>query len=166
MGERQNLNLNCSIPSVIKTFEDTGRIRALTQDLKDDEKHHIFWESDLAKWMEGVFIHLQKIPDDELNQYAENLIDKLIANQEEDGYFNCFFSMNEPENKFTNLKVRHELYCAGHLMEAALEHLKLKGSSRFFDAMEKYMDHIAENFGKELGKKRGYPDIRKLNWHY
>ena len=74
--------------------------------------------------------------------------------------------MNEPENKFTNLKVRHELYCAGHLMEAALEHLKLKGSSRFFDAMEKYMDHIAENFGKELSKKRGYPDIRKLNWHY
>ena len=54
-GERQNLNLNCSIPSVIKTFEDTGRIRALTQDLKDDEKHHIFWESDLAKWMEGSF---------------------------------------------------------------------------------------------------------------
>ena len=149
--ERQNLNINSSIPAVLKTFEDRGRIRALTQELKDDENHHVFWESDLAKWLEGVLIYLQKNSDDELSQFAENLIDKLIANQEEDGYLNSFFTFNEPENKFTNLKDRHELYCAGHLMEAALEHLKLNGTSRFFDAMERYMDHIADTFGREQG---------------
>jgi DUF1680 family protein len=160
--ERQNLNINSSIPAVLKTFEDRGRIRALTQELKDDEKHHIFWESDLAKWLEGVLIYLQKNSDDELSQFAENLIDKLIANQEEDGYLNSFFTFNEPENKFTNLKDRHELYCAGHLMEAALEHLKLNGTSRFFDAMERYMDHIADTFGREQGKKRGYPGHQEI----
>jgi DUF1680 family protein len=57
--ERQRLNFNSSIPAVMKTFEDTGRIRALTQDLKNDEEHHIFWESDLAKWLEAVFVSLQ-----------------------------------------------------------------------------------------------------------
>ena len=160
--ERQRLNFNSSIPAVMKTFEDTGRIRALTQDLKDDEEHHIFWESDLAKWLEAVFVSLQKNPDNELNSYAENLIEKIISNQEENGYLNSFFTFFEPENKFQNLKVRHELYCAGHLMEAALEHLKLNGTSRFYDAMERYMDHIASTFGIEPGKKRGYPGHQEI----
>ena len=160
--ERQRLNFNSSIPAVMKTFEDTGRIRALTQDLKDDEEHHIFWESDLAKWLEAVFVSLQKNPDNELNKYAENLTEKIISNQEENGYLNSYFTFFEPENKFQNLKVRHELYCAGHLMEAALEHLKLNGTSRFYDAMERYMDHIASTFGIEPGKKRGYPGHQEI----
>jgi DUF1680 family protein len=160
--ERQRLNFNSSIPAVMKTFEDTGRIRALTQDLKNDEEHHIFWESDLAKWLEAVFVSLQKNPDNELNKYAENLTEKIISNQEENGYLNSYFTFFEPENKFQNLKVRHELYCAGHLMEAALEHLKLNGTSRFYDAMERYMDHIASTFGIEPGKKRGYPGHQEI----
>ena len=160
--ERQRLNFNSSIPAVMKTFEDTGRIRALTQDLKDDEEHHIFYESDLAKWLEAVFVSLQKNPDNELNKYAENLTEKIISNQEENGYLNSYFTFFEPENKFQNLKVRHELYCAGHLMEAALEHLKLNGTSRFYDAMERYMDHIASTFGIEPGKKRGYPGHQEI----
>ena len=160
--ERQRLNFSSSIPAVIRTFEDTGRIRALTHNLKDDEEHHIFYESDLAKWLEAVFVSLQKNPDNELNSYAENLIEKIISNQEENGYLNSFFTFFEPENKFQNLKVRHELYCAGHLMEAALEHLKLNGTSRFYDAMERYMDHIASTFGIEPGKKRGYPGHQEI----
>ena len=160
--ERQRLNFNSSIPAVMKTFEDTGRIRALTQDLKNDEEHHIFWESDLAKWLEAVFVSLQKNPDNELNKYAENLTEKIISNQEENGYLNSYFTFFEPENKFQNLKVRHELYCAGHLMEAALEHLKLNGTSRFYDAMERCMDHIASTFGIEPGKKRGYPGHQEI----
>lgn len=160
--ERQRLNFSSSIPAVIKTFEDSGRIRALTHELKDDEEHHIFYESDLAKWLEAVFVSLQKNPDNELNSYAENLIEKIISNQEENGYLNSFFTFFEPENKFKNLKVRHELYCAGHLMEAALEHLKLNGTSRFYDAMERYMDHIASTFGIEPGKKRGYPGHQEI----
>ena len=58
--ERFKLNKSVSIPTVMKTFEDTGRVRALTNELEDGEKQHIFWESDLAKWSEAVFLHLQK----------------------------------------------------------------------------------------------------------
>lgn len=103
--------------------------------------------------MEGALIHLQQEPDEELNAYVEDLIDQLIANQESDGYLNSFFIFLEPQNKSTNLKVRHELYCAGHLLEAALEHLKLHGASRFFEAMERYIDHIAQTFGPEPEKR-------------
>ncbi len=78
--ERQMLNRDHSLPAIIKIFEDTGRVRVLTQELKAEEKQHIFWESDLAKWMKGALIHLQQEPDEELNAYVENLIDQLIAN--------------------------------------------------------------------------------------
>ena len=97
------LNRDHSLPAIIKVFEDAGRVHALTRELKAEEKQHIFWESDLAKWMEGALIHLQQEPDEELNAYVEDLIDQLIANQESDGYLNSFFSFFEPQNKFTNL---------------------------------------------------------------
>jgi len=159
---RLQLNKSVSIPTVLKTFEDTGRVRALTKELKEGEKQHIFWESDLAKWMEAVFLHLQKEADPDLLEFADSVIEKLINNQESDGYLNSYFSFYEPDNKFTNLKVRHELYCAGHLLESALEHLKLNPNSKFFAAMEKYIDHIAEVFGTDEGQKRGYPGHQEI----
>ena len=126
---RKDINKNVSFYSVLKSFEDTGRVRALTKDLKDDEHHHIFWESDLAKLMESAFFMLHHQKDDKLIEITENIIDKIINNQEEDGYLNSYFSFYEPQNKFTNLRVRHELYCAGHLLESAVEHKKLNGES-------------------------------------
>jgi len=160
--ERFKLNKSVSIPTVMKTFEDTGRVRALTNELEDGEKQHIFWESDLAKWSEAVFLHLQKEEDPELMQFANSVIEKIINNQERDGYLNSYFRFYEPENKFTNLKVRHELYCAGHLLESALEHLKINPNSKFFAAIEKYIDHIAKVFGTEEGQKRGYPGHQEI----
>ena len=62
------------------------------KDLKDDEHHHIFWESDLAKLMESAFFMLNHQKDDKLIGITENIIDKIINNQEEDGYLNSYFS--------------------------------------------------------------------------
>ncbi len=115
--KRKEINKKISFYAILKTFEDSGRIRSLTKDLKDDETHHIFWESDLAKLMETAFFILNHEHDDKLINICNDIIDKIIHNQEEDGYLNSYFSFNEPENKFTNLRVRHELYCAGHLAE-------------------------------------------------
>ena len=160
--KRKEINKKISFYAILKTFEDSGRIRSLTKDLKDDETHHIFWESDLAKLMETAFFILSHEKDDKLISICDNIIDKIIHNQEDDGYLNCYFSFNEPENKFTNLRVRHELYCAGHLLESAVEHKKLNGDSKFFNAMEKYIDHIANIFGREKGKRKGYPGHQEI----
>ena len=155
--ERKELNKNISLYAVLKSFENSGRVRALTGDNTEKEKPHIFWESDLAKLMEGAFFSMQQEKDDELEKICDTIIDKIIANQEDDGYLNYFFTRHEPENKFTNLRDRHELYCAGHLLESAIEHHKATGNSKFFDAIEKYIDHIISKFGREEGKMRGYP---------
>ena len=161
--ERKKLNKSVSLYAVLKSFEDTGRIRALTSDNDPvKERPHIFWESDLAKLMEGAFFSMQQEKDEKLEQICDSIIDKIIANQEEDGYLNYFFSKHEPDNKFTNLRDRHELYCAGHLLESAVEHHKATGNSKFFDAMERYVDHIISKFGKEEGKMRGYPGHQEI----
>ena len=160
--ERKELNKNTSLYAVLKTFEDSGRVRALTGDNADNERSHIFWESDLAKLMEGAFFSIQQEKDEKLEKICDSIIDKIIANQEKDGYLNFYFTKHEPENKFTNLRDRHELYCAGHLLESAVEHHKATGNSKFFDAMEKYVDHIISKFGREEGKMRGYPGHQEI----
>ncbi len=160
--ERKELNKNTSLYAVLKTFENSGRVRALTGDNTENERPHIFWESDLAKLMEGAFFSMQQEKDEKLEKICDSIIDKIISNQEEDGYLNFYFTKYEPENKFTNLRDRHELYCAGHLLESAVENHKATGNRKFFDAMEKYVDHIISKFGKEEGKMRGYPGHQEI----
>jgi DUF1680 family protein len=90
--ERKELNKNVSLYAVLNSFEDTGRIRALTGDNDPDkERPHIFWESDLAKLMEGAFFSMQQEKDEKLEKICDSIIDKIIANQEEDGYSKLFF---------------------------------------------------------------------------
>ena len=161
--KRKELNKNTSLFAVMKSFEDTGRVRAMTGDNDPvKQRPHIFWESDLAKLMEGAFFSIQQEKDEDLEKKMDSIIDKIIANQEEDGYLNYFFSRHEPDNKFTNLRDRHELYCAGHLLESAIEHHKATGNSKFFEAMERYVDHIITKFGREEGKMRGYPGHQEI----
>ena len=66
------------------------------------ERPHIFWESDLAKLMEGAFFSMQQEKDEKLEQICDSIIDKIIANQEEDGYLNYFFSRAVFLNPFFN----------------------------------------------------------------
>jgi len=159
---KKELNKNVSLQEVLKTFENSGRIRALTKENTSKEKPHIFWESDLAKLMEGAFFSMQQEKDEGLFKICDSIIDKIIANQEQDGYLNYFFTFHEPDNKFTNLRDRHELYCAGHLLESSIEHHKATGDSKFIDAMEKYVDHIISKFGREDGKIKGYPGHQEI----
>ena len=83
--ERKELNKNTSLYAVLESFEKSGRIRALTGDNKKNERPHIFWESDLAKLMEGAFFSMQQEKDEKLEQICDSIIDKIIANQEKDG---------------------------------------------------------------------------------
>ena len=160
--KRKDLNINSSFFEILNSFEKSGRIRALTNENTSSEKPHIFWESDLAKLMEGAFFSMQQEKNKNLKNKCDNIIKKIINNQEDNGYLNFFFKFHEPENKFTNLRDRHELYCAGHLLESAIEHSKATEENHFLNSIEKYIDHIIDTFGREVGKKRGYPGHQEI----
>jgi len=117
----------------------------------------VFQDSDLAKWLEAVAYSLAAHPDPELEELADQVIDLIEKAQREDGYLNTYFILAEPEKRWTNLRDWHELYCAGHMMEAAVAYYEATGKRRFLDVMCRFADHIDSVFGTEPGKKRGYP---------
>ncbi len=147
---KEDLNRDVTIPAVYERFYDTGRIDAFKCDWKEGmpNKPHYFWDSDVAKWMEGAAncLFREEIP--ELSAKVEELIDRIEANQGEDGYFNIYFTVVAPDKRFKDRNC-HELYCAGHLMEAACAYYHATGKDRFLKIMEKYVDHIAQVFMKD-----------------
>lgn len=147
---KEELNRTTTIQAVYDRFFETGRVGAFQFDWKEDmpNKPHVFWDSDIAKWMEGAAYILKKHPDPDLEKKVDDLVDLIAKHQDANGYFNIYYTVCEPENRFTN-RDKHELYCAGHLMEAAVAYAEATGKTLFYDCMEKYADHIRKVFVEE-----------------
>ena len=161
--EKQELNTKTTIPAVYDRFYETGRITAFKFGFpeKDNIQPHFFWDSDVAKWMESVAYVLHREPHPELEAKVDELVDDIEHNQEEDGYFNIFFTVVQPENRWKN-RDWHELYCAGHLMEAAVAYAEATGKTKFLSCMEKYADYIHRVFIEEQSagfKTPGHEEI-------
>lgn len=149
--DRFDLNKNVSLSNVRKRFEESGRFDALRFNYATTgKKPHIFYDSDVAKWMEAVAYLIEKDPDGmrEHEALCEELIDCMERAQREDGYLNSEHQQVSPHLIFSN-RDRHELYCAGHLIEAAIAYHKATGRDRFLKIMERYCDLIERVFLKE-----------------
>lgn len=144
---RQDINRSVTLKAVYDRFNETGRFEALKCDLRDGDTNipHIFWDSDVAKWIEGASYILHSEKNDQAVEIIENAIDLIIKNSDENGYFNSHFLVAEKENRF-RLRECHELYCAGHLIEAAVAYYELTGKDRFLNAVKKYADYIERAF--------------------
>ena len=84
----------------------------------------------MAKWLEGVAYSLTVKPDAALEKRADDIIDIIEKAQQPDGYLNTYFTIKEPEQRWQNLQECHELYCAGHMMEAAVAYYQATGKDR------------------------------------
>ena len=156
---RQKINREVTIPTCIQRCEETGRLKAFKLEWKpgDPDEPHIFWDSDVAKVLEGMAAALMLESDPALEKQLDELVELVIGAQQPDGYLNTHFTQVEPEKRWQNVSGMHELYNAGHLMEAAVAYFQATGKRNFLDAMCRYADHIGSVFGREPGKKRGYP---------
>ena len=150
--KRQDINKDVTVYSIYDRFDDTGRFRALKCEWKEgdtpSDRPHIFWDSDVAKWIESVAYIVKVSPDAKLEELADAAIENLEKNQWEDGYINTYYTTIEPENRFKN-RDHHELYCAGHLIEAAVAYYEATGKRKLLDCMEKYAALIEKLFLKE-----------------
>ena len=144
---KQDMARNATVRAVYDRFYDTGRIEAMACNWREgmDKKPHVFWDSDVAKWLEGAAYMLAEKDDPSLRALCEKIIDSIVENQGEDGYYNVYYTVVEPDARFTN-RDRHELYCAGHLIEAAVAYYECTGERRLLNAMCKYADYIEKRF--------------------
>ena len=164
LAPRVEANRAATIPACLKHFEKEHCIDALKLKWKKGDKWwpHIFWDSDVAKVVEGMARELSRKPDPALAKELDRVAKLVVSAQQPDGYLNTHFTLVEPEKRWTNLHDWHELYCAGHLIEAAAAHFEATGERFFLDAMRRYADLIAKTFGRKRGQKRGYPGHEEI----
>lgn len=115
----------------------------------------VFQDSDAAKWLEAVGYILAVYPDESLEKQADYLIDLIAKAQDETGYLNTYFTIKDREKRWKNLLEGHELYCAGHMMEAACAYYEATGKDKLLRVMEKNIVHIYKRFITE--EQEGYP---------
>ena len=163
-GERQRVNREVTIPAIYQKLEETGRVASWAMEGPADPppSHErigvrVFWDSDSGKWLEAAAYSLAAHPDEELEATADALIDAIASAQFDDGYLNTYFPVHFPEGQWANLRDNHEMYNAGHLMEAAVAYHQATGKRKLLDVLARFSDHIAATFGTEDGKRRGYP---------
>ncbi|MRN52573.1 glycoside hydrolase family 127 protein [Paenibacillus monticola] len=122
----------------------------------------VFQDSDVAKWLEAVGYSLTIKRDAVLERQADEVIDLIGEAQQADGYLNTYFTIKEPGKRWTNLNDCHELYCAGHFIEAAVSYYEATGKRKLLDIMCRMVDHINSVFGPEAGKLRGYDGHQEI----
>lgn len=143
---RYDLNAKTSIYAVKNVFEKSGRFDAV-RFVGDDSNLHVFFDSDVAKWIEAVayLIGLNRNNFSDLELFCDDLIEKMVKNQHADGYFNSYFQRKAPDKIFT-ARNDHELYCAGHIIEAAIAYDKYVNKSALLGLAKRYVEFIRKIF--------------------
>ncbi|KAI1333726.1 hypothetical protein F5Y15DRAFT_410162 [Xylariaceae sp. FL0016] len=116
----------------------------------------VYWDSDVAKWIEGACYVLQETFDAEIDAAVRELVDLIGKAQHEDGYLNVYFTVVKPGERWSNLRDQHELYNCGHLIEAALAHSKYYKNNLLLDPIQKYVKLIRSVFGPGKDQRHGY----------
>jgi DUF1680 family protein len=128
----------------------TGRIRNFENAARGEGKHSgiFFDDSDVYKALEGIAYTLKNNPDPELEKKAGEWIDKFAAAQQPDGYINTYYTLTGLDKRWQNMDM-HEMYCAGHMIEAAVAYLQATGKRKLLDVSIKMADHIMSVFGPD-----------------
>ncbi len=164
---RRRINREATLPAQYQQCEDSGRVdnfrrAAGWEEWKDTEFQGIYFnDSDVYKWLEAAAWTLateEGRADATLAQTVETVIAAIEAAQDTDGYLNTYFTFDKKAERFTNLRDMHELYCAGHFMQAAVAHYRATGSSRLLDVACRLADHIGTVFGPADEGKREETD--------
>ena len=132
-----------TVPAVYTRFAETGRFAALQ--CKKEIESHIYWDSDVAKWIGSAAYLMQMHTEPKLEKLVDEAVTQIVKNQLPNGYFNTYYITQMPEKIFT-IRDNHELYCAGHLIEAAIAYDRATGKRDFLNAMVRYADYIYQVF--------------------
>ena len=106
----------------------------------------VFQDSDAYKWLEAVAYTLECCPDPQLQANADKLVDIIAAAQEDDGYLNTYFQVNEPDRKYQSLYMSHELYCAGHFIEAAVAYYQATHNQKVLTIATRLADNMFADY--------------------
>ena len=159
---RLSKHVSATLPVCIDQIENqTGRIRNFENAAKGEGEHSgiFFDDSDVYKALEGMAYSLINNPDPELEKKADEWIDKFAAAQQPDGYINTFYTLTGLDKRWTNMD-KHEMYCAGHMIEAGVAYYQATGKRKLLDVCIRMTDHMMSQFG--TGKRHWVPGHEEI----
>jgi len=153
--------LNDLIPDItmshcIKNFKITAG------DITGEHKGPVFVDTDAYKWLEAVAYCLENGMALEYEWYADELIDLIERAQQSDGYLHTYYTLVAPKKRWTNLVEGHELYGAGHLIEAAVAYYNATGKTKLLDIAKRFADLICQVFGPNGEKHHAYAGHQEI----
>ncbi len=151
-GQRLRINRTATVEANLHQCEITGRIKnfAVAAGLeKGKHEGALYNDSDVYKVLEGVAYTLADKRDPDLEKRADAIIDLIAAAQQPDGYLDTYYTLVEPQNRWKSDQFSHELYCAGHLIEAAVAYRQATGKDKLLKVARKLADHIDSVFGPD-----------------
>ena len=149
LADRMATNRRVSLPSQYDRLETSGTLANFAIVAGKGEGEHlglVFVDSDAYKWMEAASWSLASVPDATLKAQLDTVIDLVAAAQTDDGYINTWYQSRNAV-RFTNLRDDHELYCAGHLIQAAIAHHRCTGETKLLDVATRFADLLCDSFG-------------------
>jgi uncharacterized protein len=152
---RRRINREITLPSQYRHLEETGRLdnfRRASGKTGGEYQGIYFNDSDVYKWLEAAAWTLAEGSDPELERMVDAAITEVEDAQRPDGYLNTYFTFEKATQRWTDFDL-HEMYCAGHLFQAAVAHFRATGSERLLDVATRFADHICDTFGSEEGKR-------------
>ena len=159
---RLSKHVSATLPVCIDQIENqTGRIRNFENAANGEGEHSgiFFDDSDVYKALEGMAYSLINNPDPELEKKADEWIDKFAAAQQPDGYINTFYTLTGLDKRWTNMD-KHEMYCAGHMIEAGVAYYQATGKRKLLDVCIRMTDHMMSQFGP--GKRHWVPGHEEI----
>ncbi len=162
-GGQQQTNRTISIPHGYAMLEATHALRNLRiAGGQETGEFAGFWfaDSDVHKWLEAAAWELGRAADAGLQAMVDTAVTLIEGAQQPDGYLDSYFQIAKPEARWTDLDHGHELYCAGHLIQAAVAFQRAVGDERLMRVALRLVDHIFDLFGP--GKRDetcGHPEI-------
>ncbi len=162
-GDQQQTNRTVSIPHGYAMLEATHALRNLrVAGGLETAEFAGFWfaDSDVYKWLEAAAWEIGRAPDAALQAMADVAIALVEGAQQPDGYLDSYFQIAKPEARWSDLDHGHELYCAGHLIQAAVAFQRAVGDERLMRVALRLVDHIYDLFGPgKRDETAGHPEI-------
>ena len=157
-NKRLETNRKVTIKHLLKKIEKAGSLDNFLKasgKKKGSYRGIFFNDSNVYKWLEAASYTLANNFDRHLDERIEKIVSIISAAQKEDGYLNTYFILAEPDKKWTNLGMMHELYCAGHLFEAAVAHYQATGKESLLMVAYRFAENIDNVF--RLSGRKGIP---------
>ncbi|MGW1344624.1 glycoside hydrolase family 127 protein [Kribbella sp. NPDC002412] len=150
--ERQEINRNSTIPAAATRLEEAGTLRNLRraaghEPVGDGFAGKLFADTDVYKWLEAVAWEQTRLPSTELTNWQTAASALVAAAQEPDGYLNSYVRLALGGERFGDLEKGHELYCAGHLLQAAVAQSRATGNRTLLEVATRFADLLCKTFG-------------------